>query len=123
MQVGLVYETFSHLFFGLTGQWWVAFGVAFVAGVQASIWGTLGRTLRQRAVPEEFMGRVASVYMFAVHSGLVLGGIIGGLIGSLFNITAVFWYAFAGSALFLIAMWRELPRIAHASEPGHGFAG
>lgn len=119
MQVGLVYETFSHLFFGLTGLWWVAFGVAFVAGVQASIWGTLGRTLRQRAVPEEFMGRVASVYMFAVHSGLVLGGVIGGVIGSLFSITAVFWYAFVASALFLVVMWRELPRIAHAgaSEP------
>ncbi len=118
MQIGLVYETFSHLFFGLTGIWWIAFAIAFVAGVQASIWGTLGRTLRQRAVPEEFMGRVASVYMFAVHSGLVLGGVIGGLIGTIFHITAVFWYAFVASALFLAAMWPKLPRIAHAGQAG-----
>jgi MFS family permease len=117
MRAGLAYETLAHLGLGLTGRWWVAFPIVFFAGIQTSIWGTLSRAVRQRAVPEAFMGRVGSVYMFGVSTGLVLGGLIGGIVGSIFNLTAVFWYAFAGSAVFLALVWREMPRIAHAGLP------
>jgi hypothetical protein len=31
-------------------------------------------------------------------------------------VTAPFWFAFAGSALFVVLVWRQLPHIAHADE-------
>jgi hypothetical protein len=30
-------------------------------------------------------------------------------------VTAPFWFAFGGSAIFVVLLWRELTRIAHAS--------
>jgi hypothetical protein len=30
------------------------------------------------------------------------------------GVTTPFWFAFAGSALFLVLIWRELRNIAHA---------
>ena len=30
--------------------------------------------------------------------------------------TAPFWFAFAGSAVFLVALWRQLAHIAHVDE-------
>jgi hypothetical protein len=33
-----------------------------------------------------------------------------------FGVTAPFWFAFVGSAVFLVLLWRELTRIAHADE-------
>jgi hypothetical protein len=31
-----------------------------------------------------------------------------------YGVTAPFWFAFAGSAVFLVRLWRELTQIAHA---------
>jgi hypothetical protein len=36
-----------------------------------------------------------------------------------FGITAPFWFAFAGSAVFLVLLWRELSRIVHADTEPH----
>jgi len=47
--------------------------------------------------------------------GLVAGSAIGGTLASHAGVTAPFWFAFAGSAVFLVLLWRELTRIAHAS--------
>jgi hypothetical protein len=33
-----------------------------------------------------------------------------------FGVTAPFWFAFVGSAVFVLLLWRELTRIAHADE-------
>ena len=83
-------------------------------GAYAFVWGTLAQTVRQRAVPTEFQGRVGSVYLVGVYAGLVAGSALGGLIGRHFGITAPFWFAFAGTAVILALIWRQLPRIAHA---------
>ncbi|MDT4938030.1 MAG: hypothetical protein QOG80_1701, partial [Pseudonocardiales bacterium] len=58
-------------------------------------------------------GRVGSVNTVGVYGGLVIGSVIGGALAQRFGIAAPFWFAFAGSAGFLCAMWRQLPRIAH----------
>ena len=63
------------------------------------------------------MGRVGSVYVVGVQTGLVIGGLVGGAIGSFFGLAAVFWYACIGSAVFLAVIWTSLPRIAHAGVP------
>ena len=57
------------------------------------------------------------MYRVAIMGGLVIGTPIGGLLAANFGITAPFWFAFVGSALFVVLLWRELTRIAH-SEPG-----
>ena len=44
------------------------------------------------------------------------GSAIGGILASHFGVTAPFWFAFVGSAIFLVLLWRELTRIAHADD-------
>lgn len=117
MQALLVVETLTHAGYALTSTPIVAFAIGFVAGLQAAVWGTLARAVRQRAVPDALMGRVGSVYVVGVQTGLVIGGLVGGAIGSFFGLAAVFWYACIGSAVFLAVIWTSLPRIAHAGVP------
>ncbi len=116
MRVGLVIETLTHLGLALTRSPWVASGIFFVFGAHAFIWGTTATTVRQRAVPTELQGRVGSVYTLALFGGLVAGSLVGGVLATVFGVTAPFWFAFAGSAVFLVLLWRELTRIAHADE-------
>ena len=33
--------------------------------------------------------------------------------------TAPFWFAFVGSALFVVLIWRQLSHIAHADDAPH----
>ncbi|MFN8194747.1 MAG: MFS transporter [Nocardioidaceae bacterium] len=114
MRVCLSLEVCVHLALALANRPWEALVVLFVFGAYAFVWGTLAQTVRQRAVPTEFQGRVGSVYLVGVYAGLVAGSALGGLIGRHFGITAPFWFAFAGTAVILALIWRQLPRIAHA---------
>lgn len=72
--------------------------------------------MRQRAVPSELQGRVASVNVVGVYGGLVIGSGIGGLIARHWGVTAPSWFAFVGSAVFVLLIWRQLRHIAHADE-------
>jgi predicted MFS family arabinose efflux permease len=116
MRVGLVIETLTHLALAVTTSPWVASLIFFIFGAHAFIWGTTSVTVRQRAVPSEFQGRVGGVYMISVYGGLVAGSAVGGALAVHFGVTAPFWFAFAGSAVFLVLLWRELTRIAHPDE-------
>jgi predicted MFS family arabinose efflux permease len=87
-----------------------------VFGVHAFVWGTTSVTVRQRAVPTALQGRVGSVNTVGVFGGLVVGSAFGGLLAQRFDVTAPFWFAFAGSALFLVLIWGQLTHIAHADE-------
>jgi predicted MFS family arabinose efflux permease len=116
MRVGLVVETFTHLALALTTSAGLALVIFFVFGAHAFIWGTTSMTVRQRAVPTELQGRVGSVNMVAVYGGLVAGSAIGGTLATRYGVTAPFWFAFAGSAVFVLLLWRQLSHIAHADE-------
>jgi predicted MFS family arabinose efflux permease len=121
MRIGLIVETLTHLVLAVTTSAIVALPVFFAFGIHAFVWGTTSVTVRQRAVPVDLQGRVGSVNTVGVYGGLVLGSAIGGLLARQLGVTAPFWFAFAGSALFLILIWRELRHIAHADEgPGPG---
>jgi MFS family permease len=85
-----------------------------VFGAHAFVWGTTANSVRQRAVPMDFQGRVGSVYMMGVVGGLALGAVVGGALAGRWGITAPFWFAFVGSAVLLAALWRQLVHIAHA---------
>ncbi|NUR90192.1 MAG: MFS transporter [Nonomuraea sp.] len=113
MRIGLVIETLTHLGLALTHSPWVAGGIFLVFGAHAFIWGTTSVTVRQRAVPDELQGRVGSVNTICVYFGLVIGTLIGGTLASAFGVSAPFWFAFGGSALFVVLLWRQLMHIAH----------
>jgi predicted MFS family arabinose efflux permease len=114
MRVGLVIETLTHVGLALTTSPAVAMVIMFVFGAHAFIWGTTSRTVRQRAVPTAFQGRVSSVYMLGLMGGLVIGQALAGPIARAGGITAPFWFAGIGSALMLVAVWHQLMHIAHA---------
>ncbi len=116
MRIGLVIETFTHLGLALTTRPWVAMAIFFVFGAHAFVWGTTSITVRQRAVPAPLQGRVGSVNMVGVFGGLVVGSGVGGVLAERWGVTAPFWFAFVGSAVFVVLIWRQLRHIAHADE-------
>jgi hypothetical protein len=116
MRVGLLIETATHLILALTTSAAVALVTLVVFGGHAFVWGTTSTVVRQRAVPDELLGRVTGVYRVAIMGGLVIGTPIGGLLASTFGITAPFWFAFAGSALLVVLLWGQFENIVHSSE-------
>jgi predicted MFS family arabinose efflux permease len=116
MRVGLLIETGTHLVLALTTSAAVALATLVVFGAHASVWGTTSTVVRQRAVPDELLGRVGGVYRVAIMGGFAIGAPIGGLLAQAFGITAPFWFAFAGSALLVAALWRQFDNIVHAGE-------
>ncbi len=116
MRAGLIIETLTHLALAVTTSPWIASLIFFIFGAHAFIWGTTSITVRQRAVPTDLQGRVNSVNTISTFGGLVVGSAIGGVLATHYGVTAPFWFAFAGSALFVVLLWRELTRIAHADE-------
>ena len=116
MRVGLVIETLTHLALALTTRPAVALAIFFVFGAHAFVWHTTSITVRQRAVPTELQGRVGSVNLVGVYGGLVVGSAVGGLIARQWGVTAPFWFAFVGSAVFVVLIWGQLAHIAHADE-------
>jgi predicted MFS family arabinose efflux permease len=116
MRLALGCEVFFHLAMALTTSPWAAYPLMFFFGAYAFVWGTLSNAVRQRAVPTEFQGRVGSVYMICVMGGMLIGSFLGGVIAHWGGITAPWWFAFIGSGLTLLLVWRELGHIAHADE-------
>lgn len=113
MRIGLIIETLTHLGLALTTVPAVAMAIFFVFGAHAFVWGTTSITVRQRAVPLGLQGRVSGVNDIGVFGGLVVGAALGGVIADRWGITAPFWFAFVGSGVFVILIWRQLRYIAH----------
>ena len=123
MRAGLIIEMFTHLALALTTQAIVAVGVMVAFGAHAFIWGATSVTVRQRAVPQGLQGRVASINSLAAFGGIVVGSAVGGPIAARWGITAPFWFAFVGSAVFVVAIWRELAHIALPAADGTRLGG
>ncbi len=120
MRTGLIIETLTHLSLAITTSSIVALGTLVVFGAHAFVWGTTSDVVRQRAVPNELLGRVGGVYRVATIGGLVIGTPIGGLLARNFGITAPFWFGFIGSALLVTVLWRHFDNIVHAGEGSGG---
>ncbi len=116
MRVGLIIETITHLVLALTTSAAIALGMLVVFGGHAFVWGTTSTVVRQRAVPNELMGRVGGVYRVCIVGGIVIGTPLGGLLAREFGLTAPFWFGFFGSALLVILLWREFDHIVHAGD-------
>ncbi len=116
MRIGLLIETGTHLSLALTKRPAVAFATLLLFGVHEFVWGTTESTVRQRAVPDEVLGRVSGVSRVAVFGGLVVGAPLGGALATRFGITAPMWFGFVGSAILVVLLWREFPKISLAAE-------
>ncbi|SEB55744.1 Predicted arabinose efflux permease, MFS family [Microbacterium hydrocarbonoxydans] len=115
MRVVLSLEVLMHLAFALTTTGWVALVIMFVFGAYAFIWGTISTTVRQRLVPAELQGRVASVNMVGVFGGMVIGQALGGVIAQVWGLTGPWWFAFVGAALTLLLVWKPISQIVSAA--------
>ncbi len=116
MRVGLLIETFTHLSLALTTSPIWALGTMVVFGGHAFVWGTTSTVVRQRAVPDELLGRVGGVYRVAIVGGIVIGTPIGGLLATAYGVSAPFWFGFFGSAILVTLLWREFDHIVHAGD-------
>jgi len=114
MRAGLIVECLTHLTLATTTTPWVGMTILFLFGAHNSIWGTTATTIRQRAVPIDFQGRVSSLNQLGSYGGLVAGAALGGAIAGRWGVTGPFWFAFIGSVIILTLIWRELSHIAHA---------
>jgi MFS family permease len=114
MKVCLVLEVLTHLALAVTTVWAVALVVMVLFGAYAFVWGSLSSAVRQRATPDEYQGRVGSVYWVGLVVGLLVGQFLGGLLASHLGAAAPFWFAFLGSGVTLALVWRQLDHIAHA---------
>lgn len=114
MRVCLSLEVAMHLGFALTTVGWAALAIMVGFGAYSFVWGTISTTVRQRLVATELQGRIASVNMVGVFGGLVIGQALGGLIAQFWGLTGPWWFAFAGSALTLLFVWRPISYIVNA---------
>lgn len=117
MRTCLLLEVVTHLSLALARTGWVALLIMVVFGAYAFVWAAVSATVRQRATPTHLQGRVASVYMFGLFGGLIVGQALGGMIASRWGLTAPFWFAFVGAGLTLALVWNQLDHIAHAEVP------
>ncbi len=122
MRACLLLEVVMHLALALTIQAWLALLIMLGFGCYAFVWYAVSVTVRQRAVPMEFQGRVGSVYMVGIFAGLVVGQLLGGFIADQWGLAAPFWFAFVGSGITLALVWRQLANIAHADEEARATA-
>jgi predicted MFS family arabinose efflux permease len=114
MRVCLTLEVLTHAAFALTTTGWLAIAIMFEFGLYAFVWATLSNTVRLRAVPKEFQGRVASISMICVFGGLIVGQGIGGVIAESWGLVAPWWFACAGAGVTLLLVWKSLGNVAHA---------
>ncbi len=115
MRIVLSLEVLMHLSFALTTTGWVALVIMFFFGAYGFVWATISTTVRQRLVPAELQGRVASVNMVGVFGGMIVGQAIGGVIAQVWGLTAPWWFAFGGAALTLLLVWKPISHIVSAT--------
>lgn len=116
MRAGLIVESLTHLTLAVTTTPWVAMGILFLFGAHNSIWRTTTTTITQRAVPADFQGRIRSLNQLGSYGGLVAGAALGGIIAGRWGVTGPFWFAFVGSVITLMLIWRQLAHIAQVGE-------
>jgi len=114
MRVCLSLEVLTHLALALTHSGWLAIAIMVEFGAYGFVWGAVSNTIRQRATPQRYQGRVSAAYKMCIYGGIVVGQAIGGVVAEHFGLVAPFWFAFVGAGITLALVWRQLSHIAHA---------
>jgi len=114
LRAGLIVEVITHATLAITTTPLVAAGILIVFGIHTMVWGVIVVTLRQRVVPHNLLGRVASVYSLLDLGGAALGSLLGGLLARTWGITTPFWGAAITMALITTAAWPALRQASAA---------
>ncbi|TYB61817.1 MFS transporter [Nonomuraea sp. PA05] len=95
----------------------VVVGVAFFAqGIPLVAWTVVSTTIRQALVPDELLGRVASVFRLVASGFSPLGMLAGGLLAGWLGLRAVYLVSAAGIVLFVVMNMRGLRILAAEAE-------
>jgi MFS family permease len=79
--------------------------VGVLSGVSSAsilVWNVLTIALRQRVIPNEWLGRVGASYRFMVYLGMPIGALLGGALAHTFSIRAAVFVS--GATLVLLAL-------------------
>lgn len=112
LRAGMVIETATHFGLALAADVWGAGATLLVFGIQASIWGVVVMSVRQRVIPDRLRGRVGSVYFLLVIGGASIGSLAGGLIARYWGVTAPMWAAGTAMIVLTAFAWRHFRREA-----------
>ena len=117
MRGGLIIETLTHLVLALTT---VPCGGVRDRSSSSACTPSCGARPRRRSASAPYPCRCRAGSTPSTGSGSSAASSwarsLGGLIADRWGVTAPFWFAFVGSAIFLVLLWRQLLHIAHADE-------
>ena len=117
MRIGLIIETLTHLGAGLDLEpVRRAAGLLRLRRARVHLGHHLDHHPAARGARPSCRAGSGAVNLVGVFGGLVVGAAIGGLLAQHWGVTAPFWFAFVGSAVFVVLIWRQLSHIAHADE-------
>ncbi len=121
LRIGLLVETATHVVLATTRSAVVAGAVWAVFGLHGVVWGAVTMSVRQRAIPAELRGRVASAAMLLSNGAAPIGALLGGILARTLGLTAPAWFAAAGMTALLPLAWPLLndATIRGAEPPGH----
>ncbi|MYW08231.1 MFS transporter [Streptomyces sp. SID2563] len=103
-----------------TSLWTVAAG-AFLGGMGGTLWSVNARTLTQRRVPDEMLGRYGAASRLFTFGAMPLGAALVGLLAELGGMRLAFGLFAAATAVTPVLFIRNVPPSSgHASSPsGH----
>ena len=94
----------------------VALVTFVVFGAHAFVWGTTATAVRQRAVPDELLGRVTGVYHVGVMAGIVVGTPIGGCSPGSSGSRRRSGSGSSARRSSSTVLWRQFDNIVHAGD-------
>jgi MFS family permease len=101
----------------LSRNFWVIAASAFLGGMGGTLWTVNARTLAQRLVPNEIMGRFWAAWRLFSWGALPVGAILAGTLGELFGLRQAF-IPFAFAVLLLVPPFLKIitPAAVRAAE-------
>jgi hypothetical protein len=117
-QVALLSSTPCFIVIVLFPDPWIVAGAMLVFEFFGILWNTVSVSYRQRAIPDEILGRVNSLYRLLAWGMIPLGLILSGLtvraaetlMAREAALGAPFWIAAAGTAGIALFAWRGIGR-------------
>jgi len=106
----LVYAIFL-VAFGLNRSFLVGLGIVGVLGMTDSMTVTIRQAIVQLVTPDQLLGRAASIRTFAANSANNIGQVEVGMLSATIGAGETMLIGGVLSVLFVVIVWRFLPRI------------
>ncbi len=102
IKTGLVFYTFGPVLIGITGIYFLGIAGYAICGIAHMMVAVSVNTSIQGQLPDQFRGRVLSIYLMGVFGGISLGALIGGRLGDVFGIEKIFVAYGIGIAIYFL---------------------